>query len=255
MNKLENKVAVITGGSGGIGLATARLFLSQGAKVLLVDIDEKALVQACHSLGSFPVKYCVANVSKSTDVINYVSTAIQNFGGIDILFDNAGVEGHASSLVDMKEEDFDHVLSVNVKGAWLGLKFCAPEMIKRGGGSIIITSSVAGLRGSPNLGHYVTSKHAVIGLMRSAAIELGSKKIRVNTINPGPINNRMMRSIEEQFAPGAGPQVKASFEQKIPLGRYGENEEVAQLALFLASSDSQYLTGNTYVVDGGYTAG
>jgi NAD(P)-dependent dehydrogenase (short-subunit alcohol dehydrogenase family) len=255
MKKLENKVAVITGGSGGIGLATAKLFLSEGAKVMLVDLDEKALAQACQNLGSSAVKYCVADVSKTDDVKNYVSQAVKNFGGIDILFDNAGIEGHTSSLVDMKEEDFDRVLAVNVRGAWLGLKYCAPEIIKRGSGSIMITSSVAGLRGSPNLGHYVTSKHAVIGLMRSAAIELGPKKVRVNTINPGPINNRMMRSIEEQFAPGAGAQVKAGFEQKIPLGRYGENEEVAQLALFLASSDSQYLTGNTYVVDGGYTAG
>lgn len=255
MKKLENKVAVITGGSGGIGLATAQVFLSEGAKVLLVDINEKALVQACESLNSNSIKFCAADVSKSEDVKNYVKAAVNNFGGIDILFDNAGIEGRTSSLVDMKEEDFDRVLGVNVRGAWLGLKYCAPEIIKRGGGSIMITSSVAGLRGSPNLGHYVTSKHAVIGLMRSAAIELGPKNVRVNTINPGPINNRMMRSIEDQFAPGAGAQVKAGFEQKIPLGRYGENDEVAQLALFLASSDSKYLTGNTYVVDGGYTAG
>ncbi|MFN8846660.1 MAG: SDR family NAD(P)-dependent oxidoreductase [Bdellovibrionales bacterium] len=255
MNKLENKVAVITGGSGGIGFATAKLFLAEGARVLLVDRDEKTLTQVCHSLGSQSAKYCVADVSKTSDVKNYVAAAIQHFGAIDILFDNAGIEGHASTLVDMSEEDFDRVLSVNIKGAWLGLKYCAPEMMKRGGGSIMITSSVAGLRGSPNLGHYVTSKHAVIGLMRSAAIELGPKKIRVNTINPGPINNRMMRSIEEQFAPGAGAQVKAGFELKIPLGRYGENEEVAKLALFLSSSDSEYLTGGTYVVDGGYTAG
>lgn len=255
MKKLDGKVAIITGGSGGIGLAAAKSFLNEGAKVLLVDINEKALLKGCQDLNSNSVKYCVADVSKSEHVKNYVQVALQSFGGIDILFDNAGIEGHASSLIDMSEEDFQRVLDVNIKGVWLGIKYCAPEIAKRGGGSIIITSSVAGLRGSPMLGQYVTSKHAIVGLMRSAAIELGPQKIRVNTVNPGPINNRMMRSIEEQFSPTAPTQVKAGFEAKIPLGRYGENEDVANMVLFLAGPDSSYVSGNTYVVDGAFTAG
>lgn len=254
-NRLENKVAIITGGAGGIGLATAKLFLSEGAKVTLVDLNESELIKSAESLGSPHVKVCAADVSKSSDVKRYVDLTLKSFGGVDILFDNAGIEGKSSSLVDMKEEDFDKVINVNLKGAWLGIKYCAPEIAKRGGGSIIVTSSVAGLRGSPLLGHYTTSKHAVIGLMRSAAIELGPANIRVNTINPGPIDNRMMRSIEAQFDPNSPAQVKSGFEHKIPLGRYGSNEDVASLVLFLASDEAKYLTGGTYVVDGGFTAG
>lgn len=127
-------------------------------------------------------------------------------------------------------------------------------MLQSGGGSIIITSSVAGLVGSPGFSAYVTSKHAVIGMMRSAALEFGASGIRVNTVNPGPIETRMMRSIEEMAAPGAGDQVKQGFTAQVPLKRYGYPEEVAQLMLFLASDESSYCNGNTYVIDGGFTA-
>jgi NAD(P)-dependent dehydrogenase (short-subunit alcohol dehydrogenase family) len=255
MKKLENKITIITGGSGGIGLATAKMFLAEGAKVMLVDLDEKTLKKCAESLASPHLKICAADVSNAQDVQNYVQRTLDAWGGIDILFDNAGIEGQSTSLVDMTEENFMKVINVNVKGAWLGLKYCVPHMVKRGGGSVMITSSVAGLRGSPMLGQYVTSKHAVIGLMRSAAIELGPANVRVNTINPGPIDNRMMRSIEAQFNPNAPESIKKGFEGKVPLGRYGTNEEVANLALFLASYEAKYLTGGTYVVDGGFTAG
>jgi NAD(P)-dependent dehydrogenase (short-subunit alcohol dehydrogenase family) len=128
-------------------------------------------------------------------------------------------------------------------------------MAKRGGGSIIVTSSIAGIRGFAGLSPYVASKHAVIGVMQSAAIELGSLGIRVNTINPGPVDNRMMRSVEKQFSPNDPAAAQAGFVQKIPLGRYAKNEEVAQLALFLASDESKYITGGIHVIDGGFTAG
>jgi NAD(P)-dependent dehydrogenase (short-subunit alcohol dehydrogenase family) len=143
---------------------------------------------------------------------------------------------------------------VNVRGAFNSIRASAPAIGKRGGGAILVTSSVAGLVGAGGLVPYVTSKHAVMGLVKAAAVELAALKIRVAAINPGPIENRMMRSIEEQAAPGAASAVKAGFEAKVPLGRYGTNEEIANLALFLASDEASYCTGNAYVADGGYVA-
>jgi NAD(P)-dependent dehydrogenase (short-subunit alcohol dehydrogenase family) len=148
-------------------------------------------------------------------------------------------------------EDFDRLLAVNVRGVLLGLKYALPRMAERGGGSIMITSSVAGLVGFAGLSPYVASKHAVIGLMRTAALEGAPLGIRVNTIHPGPIANRMMQSLETQVAPDDPTQAHAGFEQLVPMGRYGTNDEIAQLALFLASDASSYCTGNCFVADGG----
>jgi NAD(P)-dependent dehydrogenase (short-subunit alcohol dehydrogenase family) len=143
---------------------------------------------------------------------------------------------------------------VNVRGVWLGIKYLMPEMKKRGGGSIIITSSVAGIRGTPGVSAYITSKHAVIGLMRTAALEGAEHNIRVNTVNPSPIETRMMRSLEEGFAPGAAMHAKERIAATVPLQRYGSPEEVANLMLFLASDESRYCTGGVYMVDGGISA-
>jgi NAD(P)-dependent dehydrogenase (short-subunit alcohol dehydrogenase family) len=253
MNRLNGKVAIITGGSGGIGAATARRFVAEGAKVLLVDRDESSLVAVAKAIGG-SVAVCVADVSKEADVRNYVQQCTLKFGGVDILFDNAGVEGKVGALTELSVEDFDRVLAVNARGAFLGIKHVAPVIAKRGGGSIVVTSSVAGVVGSPGLVAYIMSKHAAIGLARTAAIELAPLKIRVNTLNPGPIENRMMRSIEEQAAPHAAESVKAKFTAMVPLGRYGTNEEMASLATFLASDESSYCTGGVFLADGGFTA-
>jgi NAD(P)-dependent dehydrogenase (short-subunit alcohol dehydrogenase family) len=252
MGKLNDKVAIITGGAGGIGVATARKFLQEGAKVFLVDLDEDTLQDVARALESNNVAYAAADVSNPADVQRYVNSCIETFGGIDVLFDNAGTEGTLAPLTELSVEDFDRVLNVNCRGAWLAIKYAAPNMLQRGGGSIIVTSSVAGFIGSPGLGAYVTSKHGVIGLMKCAAQELGPQGIRVNTINPGPVDNRMMRSIESQAAPDAPEAVKAGFEGQIPLGRYATNDDVAHMAVFLASDDSAYCNGSTYVVDGGF---
>jgi len=144
-------------------------------------------------------------------------------------------------------------MDVNVKGVWLGMKHAFPHM-KNSGGSVIITSSVAGLQGTPNVMAYVTSKHATIGAMKVGALEGAEHNIRVNSIHPSPVDNRMMRSLEEGFAPGGAEEAKKGFEQMIPLGRYGKNEEIASLALFLASDESKFITGSTYAIDGGLTA-
>jgi NAD(P)-dependent dehydrogenase (short-subunit alcohol dehydrogenase family) len=252
MKDLEHKVAIITGGAGSIGKTTARLFLEEGAHVLLVDIHEAELEAAVHELGSKNVAYCVADVTRAVDVKRYVAEAVNLFGKIDIFFNNAGIEGLVMPIVDYPEAVFDQVMLVNVKGVWLGNKYTLPQMNE--GGSIIMTSSVAGLLGFAHLGAYTASKHAVVGIMRTTALEAAPLKIRVNSVHPSPVNNRMMRSIEEGSSSGHGEEVKKQFEAAIPLKRYAEPIEIAQLVLFLASSKSQYITGATLVIDGGMCA-
>jgi NAD(P)-dependent dehydrogenase (short-subunit alcohol dehydrogenase family) len=252
MKRLENKVAIITGGAGSIGNITAQQFLNEGAKVMLVDLDSESLEKTVEKLNSAYVKYCTADVSKAADVNKYVEETVNKFGKIDVFFNNAGIEGAVKPIVDYPEEIFDKVIAVNVKGMWLGNKYVIPQM--NDGGSIIMTSSVAGILGSANMSAYIISKHAVVGIMRSAAIEVASRKIRVNTVNPSPVNNRMMRSIEEGVSSGKGEQVQQDFEAIIPLKRYAEPDEIAKLVLFLASDDSQFITGTTQVIDGGLSA-
>jgi NAD(P)-dependent dehydrogenase (short-subunit alcohol dehydrogenase family) len=254
MGRLDGKVAVITGGSGGIGIEAGRLFVREGARVLLVDLQEEPLQKAVQSINSAAVSYAVADVSQPEQVQAYVRTAVERYGGVDISLQNAGIEGVVQPITDYPLEMFDKVLAVNVRGVWLGLKYLMPEIRKRGGGSIIITSSVAGVRGTPGISAYVTSKHAVIGLMRTAAMEGAAHNIRVNTVNPAPIDTRMMRSLEEGFAPGAATHAKERIATTVPLRRYGTPEEVANVMLFLASEESRYCTGGVYMVDGGISA-
>ncbi len=249
MNRLKNKVAVITGGAAGIGKATAQLFLSEGARVFLVDNQPKELQATAKELNSPNVAYCTADVSKSTDVKKYVGEALKAFDRIDVFFNNAGIEGTVSSIAEYPEEMFDRVIAVNLKGVWLGCQHLIPKMTQ--GGSVIITSSVAGLKGFPGLGAYVTSKHGVIGIMRTAALEFAKNGIRVNSIHPGPVTTKMMQRIEVDMSPEKAEEVHKGFEASIPFGRYATAEEIAQLALFLASDDSKYITGDTHVIDGG----
>lgn len=253
MSRLQNKVAIITGGAGGIGIAAARKFVAEGARVLLVDLDDATLADAAGEFGD-AASWCVADVSDPNQTVAYVQRAVEAFGGVDILLANAGVEGTVTPIVDQDVEMFDKVLAVNVRGAWLGLKYAIPEIAKRGGGSILITSSVAGIHGSPGLSPYVTSKHAVIGMMRSAALECAPHNIRVNTVNPSPVETRMMRSLEEGLLPGNAPSAHDAIAASIPLGRYGEPADVADLMCFLVSDEAGFLTGGVYMVDGGVSA-
>lgn len=249
MKRLENKVAVITGGAGGIGRATAEVFLEEGAKVMLVDLVEEPLKDIVSELKSENVAYFTANVARSEDVKKYADACMQRYGKIDVFFNNAGIEGVFSPISEYPEEVFDKVIAVNLKGVWLGCKLVIPKM--ENGSSVILTSSVAGLKGFANLSSYVASKHAVTGIMRSVALEVADRKIRVNSIHPGPVNNRMMRSIEKQITPDDPKEAEKSFEGSIPFKRYAENREIARLALFLASEESAYITGTTQVIDGG----
>lgn len=221
--------------------------------MVLTDTDGGGLAALAAELGD-AAKTVAGDVSEASTAEAAVALAVEAFGGLHILFANAGTEGRVAPLVDQRAEDVEQVLRVNVIGVFNFLKYAAPAIADHGGGSVVITSSVAGVIGSPGLAPYIASKHAVIGLMKTAAIELASAGIRVNTVNPGPIDNRMMRSIEEQAAPDHGEVVKEGFEKLVPLGRYGTNEEIANVALFLASDDSSYCTGGVFMADGGFVA-
>src|SRR5262245_507392 len=254
MGKLDGKVTLITGGARGIGLAAAKRFVAEGSKVVLVDLDEEPLERAVAEVGKDRAVAVRADVTRPEDVEHYARSCVERAGGVDIYLANAGVEGAVKPIPEYPVEIFDRVIAVNVRGVWLGLKHVIPRMVARGGGSIVITSSVAGIHGYAGVSAYVTSKHAVVGLMRTAALECAPHKIRVNTVNPAPIETRMMRSLEDGFVPGQGEQAKQQILAGIPMGRYGTPEEVADLMLFLASDESRYLTGGASMVEGGRAA-
>lgn len=255
MNRLQDKVVIITGGAGGIGRAAGKLFVEEGAYVLLVDMDEATLADAAAEIGSNAVSTFVADVTRLEDNQAMVACAEERYGGVDVLLANAGIEGDVVPITEYDEARFDKVMAVNVKGPFLGLKAVIPAMEKRGGGSVVITSSVAGVTGTPGLSAYTTSKHAVIGLMRSAAKEVAPLGIRVNTVNPSPVETQMMRRLETGVAGEEGAAlVKSGFEERIPLQRYAAPEEIARAMLYLSSDDSSWVTGSVNVVDGGMTS-
>jgi 3alpha(or 20beta)-hydroxysteroid dehydrogenase len=247
MGRLSGKVALITGAAGEIGKATAEKFLKEGAKVSLVDLNEETLSQTKEELELYGEMITIrADVSIEADVKNYVNKSVEHFGRIDIFFNNAGIEGKVAPLIQQNVEDFQRVMNVNVLGVFLGLKHVLPIMIAQGYGSIINSSSVAGLNATPNISPYTASKHAVVGLTKSAAIEAASTNVRVNSIHPTAVDSRMMHSLEK----GMGVS-QDTIAQSIPLRRYGTSEEIANLVLFLASDDSTFITGAQYRIDGG----
>lgn len=250
----SNQVCVVTGGSGGIGRVAAKQFVEAGGKVMLVDLDEAALKDVVAELGEENATCFAADVTDEAQVQAYVQATLDRFGRIDCFLNNAGIEGRVAPIVDYPVEEFDRVIAVNVRGVWLGLKYVMPVMAKAGGGSIVITSSTAGIKGGPGLSPYVTSKHAVIGMMRSSSREGAANNVRVNTVNPSPTETRMMRSLEAGILPDQPEQAKQAMAASIPLGRYAEPEDVANLMLFLCSGEASFLTGGVYMVDGGTSA-
>lgn len=255
MARLQGKIAIITGASGGIGSATAAKMLAEGAQVMLAgrDADRLSAVIATLDAGD-RVATCLGNPAEEADVIALIEATAARFGGVDILFANAGAEGAIAPLTAISVADFDYVQQVNVRGTWLAIKHAAPAMIGRGGGSIVCTSSVAGSVGVAGLSAYAASKHAINGLVHVAALELAKAGVRVNAVAPAPIDNAMMASIEAQASPDDPSLARAGFSGLIAMGRYGTNEEVANLVAFLASDEARYCTGGIYPVDGGFLA-
>lgn len=254
--RFEGKVAVVTGAAGGIGRAACVRFAAEGASVVAVDLqgsDLDGVLGAIHEVGGDAI-IVPADVTRSDQVRGYVEAAIARFGRIDAFFNNAGIEGWVGPSTEYPEDIFDRVMAVNVKGVWLGMKYVVPEMRKAGGGAIVNTASVAGLGGTPNIIAYGASKHAVIGLTKSAALEFGPDRIRVNAICPSPIETRMMRSLERGMNPDNPEATKQLIAANIPLGRYGEPEEVAALVAFLCSDEARYISGGQYTIDGGSRA-
>jgi len=247
---MKNKVCVITGGAGSIGLASAKLFLEQGAKVLLVDLKEEALATAKKELAAADrVDTIAADVSQEEAVAAYCKKAVDRFGKIDVLFSNAGNVGVIASLEDYPMDVFDAVYAVHVRGAMLAGKHGFPAM--NDGGSFIINSSVAAWRSDAGSYAYVTMKQAQVGLMRCLASAGAKRKIRVNAIHPGPTQNEFQLGMERDLGRQTNSDVTAWLNTLIPLGRHADPEEIARCVLFLASNQSSFVTGCSLRADGG----
>jgi NAD(P)-dependent dehydrogenase (short-subunit alcohol dehydrogenase family) len=253
MARLAGKVAIITGAAAGIGAAAARRFAAEGAKVVLVDRDAEALAAVARAIGA-AASTVVADVASEEGAPSYIAAAGERHGGFDILLANAGILGVVKPIADYPLDTFDAVLAVNVRGVFLALKHAMPALVRRGGGSIVVTSSTAGVRGSVGLSAYVASKHAVVGLMRTAALEGAAHKVRVNSVNPSPVDTAMARALADGLEPTARDKAEQYLKSRSPLGRYASPEEVAELMLFLASDDARFVTGAVHMIDGGRTA-
>ncbi|MCH7323967.1 SDR family oxidoreductase [Solibacillus sp. MA9] len=250
----EGKVVLITGAAGGIGKETARLFAEQGAKLSLVDMDAQALESLVNELDLKDYLLQTADVTSEEQVQNFVLQTKEKYGKIDVFFNNAGIEGKIASIVETTEENLDKVLSVNIKGVFFGLKHVMATMMKQKFGSIINTSSITGLKGSLGLAPYSASKHAVLGLTKTAALESAGMGIRVNAICPGYVETRMMQSIEQGRGPEYANQMRERALSKVPMNRYAQSHEIAELVLFLASDKATFITGSHYLIDGGNLA-
>jgi NAD(P)-dependent dehydrogenase (short-subunit alcohol dehydrogenase family) len=249
----QNKVAVVTGGSNGIGRATALGFAKRGAKVVIVDRDAdggEATAGIARQQGGEAI-FVQADVTNVQSVKAYVDKAVETFGRIDCFHNNAGIEGSVSPTADYDEAMFDAVMAVNVRGVFLGMKYVLKQMLAQKSGAIVNTASTAALLGSPGMPAYVASKHAVLGLTKTASGEVARHGIRVNAVCPGPIDTRMIHALEAQLNPSDPKSVESKYQSSIPIGRYGTPEEVANTVLFLCSDLAANITGAHFVVDGG----
>lgn len=252
---LEGRTAIVTGAGGGIGRATSLLLAEEGAKVVVSDVDDALGRETARLVAQAggTADYVHCDVTRSEDVAALVDAAVLRFGDLSILVNNAGWEGPIRPMLDYDEADFERVVAINLNGVFFGAKHAAAAMRRAGkGGSIINLSSVAGLIGFSGCSPYSMAKHGVIGLTKTAALELAPDKIRVNAVCPALIKTRMGADLIEGL--GGGPEVEQQLEAAHPMGRGGQPEEVAELILWLASDRSSFSTGGAYTIDGGYTA-
>ncbi|MGO8917980.1 MAG: glucose 1-dehydrogenase [Stellaceae bacterium] len=252
----NGKIAVITGAGNGIGRATAIAFAKAGAKLVLVDRDATAGEAAAGVIRQQggEARFVAADVTRTAEVQAYVKAALDAHGRIDCFFNNAGIEGKLAPIADYDEAVFDAVIGVNLKGVFLGLRHVLPVMLRQRSGAVVNTASVAGLVATPGMSAYVASKHAVIGLTKTAAGEAARAGVRVNAVCPGPVDTRMMHSLESQLDPANPDAIGQRYKSGIPSGRYTTPEEIAAVVLFLCSDLAANVTGAQWVVDGGRTA-
>jgi len=253
--RLDGKVAVVTGAAGVIGRATIQRLAERGARIVAVDRKPEELAAAISQLpASAEARAVTADVSDEDEVADYVRVAVDAFGTIDVFYNNAGIEGEVKPITQYSLETFRRVLDVNVVGVFLGMKHVLPVMLKQNKGSIINTASIAGLVGSPHIAVYSASKHAVIGLTKSAAWECTGTGVRVNCVCPGLIDSRMLSAIMQGRSGGNVPPPNDRLVERIPARRLGQASEVASIVAFLASDEASYVSGSAYTVDGGRTA-
>jgi NAD(P)-dependent dehydrogenase (short-subunit alcohol dehydrogenase family) len=252
--RLDGRVALVTGAAGVIGTATMRLLAERGARIVAVDRNEKPLQASIENLPvSAQALAITANVTQEDEVADYVRRTVDTFGAVDVFCNNAGVEGDIAPIIKYSLESFRRVLDVNVVGVFLGLKHVLPAMLRQNRGSIVNTASIAGQIGAAQIAAYSASKHAVIGLTKSAALECAATAVRVNCVCPGLIDSRMLSAIIEGRNPGHAPVPSERIVEQIPARRLGQASEVASIVAFLASDEASYVTGSAYTVDGGRT--
>jgi NAD(P)-dependent dehydrogenase (short-subunit alcohol dehydrogenase family) len=249
--RLKGKVALITGAGSGMGRAASVLFAREGAKVAAIDIAEASAAETARMIKSAGGEAISlrADVSDSEDARAMVEETVRAFGGLDVLYNNAGIEGESGFIAQLSEEAFDRVIAINLRGVWLGMKYGLPRIVERGGGAVINTASVAGIVGLKGAAAYCAAKAGVISLTRVAALEYGRYNVRVNCICPGVIHTPMVDRI-------IGPDgLQPRFIQRSSvLGRVGSADEIAHTALFLASDEAPFATGAPFIIDGGWIA-
>jgi len=248
---LDGKVALVTGGSSGIGRATALCFAREGAKVVVADVDEKGGAETLGMIADAGGQaiFVRADVSKATDVEKMVNSAVETYGRLDCANNNAAIWTRPASTVDHLESDWDRVMNVNLKGVWLCMKYEIKQMLKQGSGNIVNTSSINAMVVAGNDCAYVASKHGVAGLTKTAAIEYARSGIRVNAVCPAKIHTPMTDMVI-----ASGAESEARNEERLPIGRMGQPEEIAEPVVWLCSDAASFVTGHIMVVDGGYIA-